>query len=239
MLIAGCNGHATARRLECDTQVLPSCPITCRWLTRICGTQHPHALHFSAPMCTPSTDVSAMRPEHQCLVLRQIAMQYVRARDAGQFAPAEFCTLLTEVIRTHQMALLWSSPLLSLLCQKCVICGHEASDQELSAHLTTEHSLALNSAMMLHANLAAMMFGFFQCCASQLTCPICAATCAEVTVQQHLEICPILHQLAWLLSNPCHGRHGGRNGGISGPSWAMSSVKRDRSWTKPPRRSWP
>eukprot|EP00435_Cladocopium_sp_Y103_P050202 s1727_g15.t1 len=180
-------------------------------------------------VCNPSP--GHMRTEHQCLVLRQIAMQYVRARDAGlypgllmpyridaselsvimPFASAELCDLILNMLTTHQMAPFWSSPLLQVLRWQCTICGHEASDQALVDHLSSAHSLALNSAMMLQANLAAMVFSFFQCCTSQPTCPLCAAVCAEMSVQQHLALCPVLHQLAWILSNPCHGRSG-RNG---------------------------
>eukprot|EP00435_Cladocopium_sp_Y103_P013294 s2065_g3.t1 len=153
-------------------------------------------------------------------------MQYIRARDAGLFpglfmpykidveelsllmphAPASFCALLWEVLRTPHMAPLWASEMLPLLTRKCLICGHEASDAQLTAHLNDAHSLALNSAMMLQANLAAMLLVHFGCSASQPQCPICAAPCAGMTVQQHLVSCPILHQIAWVLSKPCHGR---------------------------------
>eukprot|EP00435_Cladocopium_sp_Y103_P034851 s848_g9.t1 len=184
-----------------------------------------HTIHRC--VCNPFP--GHMRNEHQCLILRQIAMQYVRARDAGDFpslflpyrideaefrailpyAPVDFCDLLHAVITTQQMAPLWNSPFLRLLNRQCLICGHEATGWPLSEHLIAEHGLALNSAMMLHANFAAMAFGYFQCCASQPTSPLCAAPCAEMTVQQHLATCPVVHQLAWTFSNPCHGRKSG------------------------------
>eukprot|EP00435_Cladocopium_sp_Y103_P065133 s128_g27.t1 len=180
-------------------------------------------------VCNPSP--GHMRTEHQCLILRQVAMQYIRARDAGQFpglfvpyrleacelqavlpfAPAEFCNLLIDVIRQQHMAPLWTSLFIQLLSRKCLICGYEANQTQLSDHLTTEHSLALNSAMLLNANLAALVLGYFQSSASQPSCPLCAASCAETTLQQHLVLCPVLHQLAWALSLPCH-RHGRANG---------------------------
>eukprot|EP00435_Cladocopium_sp_Y103_P055544 s1179_g18.t1 len=137
-----------------------------------------HTIHRC--VCNPSP--GHMRTEHQCMVLRQIAMQYIRARDAGQFpelflpyrfdaeelsaiipfAPADFCSLLHTVTQHRQLAPLWTSPFLSLLSRKCMMCGFEATDMPLAGHLTQAHSLALNSAMMLHANLAAMALGFFQ-----------------------------------------------------------------------------
>eukprot|EP00435_Cladocopium_sp_Y103_P056173 s1179_g18.t2 len=79
-----------------------------------------HTIHRC--VCNPSP--GHMRTEHQCMVLRQIAMQYIRARDAGQFpelflpyrfdaeelsaiipfAPADFCSLLHTVTQHRQLA---------------------------------------------------------------------------------------------------------------------------------------
>eukprot|EP00435_Cladocopium_sp_Y103_P067525 s215_g30.t1 len=73
-----------------------------------------HTIH----RCVCNLSPGHMRTEHQCLVLRQVAMQYIRARDAGQFkglflpynmdaselsvivphAPKDFITLLLDVI---------------------------------------------------------------------------------------------------------------------------------------------
>eukprot|EP00435_Cladocopium_sp_Y103_P071907 s502_g38.t1 len=98
-------------------------------------------------------------------------MQYVRARDLGQypglfmpytlnaeelssiipFASDDLCRLLCAVTRSQQLATLWTTPLLTLLQSKCLICGFEAADQMLSSHLQRAHSLALNSAGMLQA----------------------------------------------------------------------------------------
>eukprot|EP00435_Cladocopium_sp_Y103_P042046 s700_g11.t1 len=197
-------------------------------------------------VCNPSPTV--VRNEHQCILLRQIAMQYVRARDLGQFpglflpytltaaelseimpyASADLCTLLCDVLRSQSMSPLWTSPLLQSLSERCAACGFEADGQPLTPHLLEVHSLALNSANLLQSNLAAMVIGYFQCCAQQPTCPLCAADFAGDTLHLHLVTCPILHQLAWSFSKPCHGRSRSGDGiSASGPAGRRVST----SWT--------
>eukprot|EP00435_Cladocopium_sp_Y103_P053626 s284_g17.t1 len=96
-------------------------------------------------VCNPSPGV--VRPEHQCMVLRQVAMQYVRARDAGTFlglflpyeisvadlssymphAPEGFCALLHANLQTPHMDAFWDSSYIPLVLDRCLLCGLEVS----------------------------------------------------------------------------------------------------------------
>eukprot|EP00435_Cladocopium_sp_Y103_P041588 s322_g11.t1 len=110
-------------------------------------------------VCNPSP--GTVRPEHQCLLLRQVAMQYVRARNAGDFpgllmpyritvdelsqflqhAPIDLCTMLIEALQTPHMAACWTSPHLSLQRKRCLICGYEVDSDPLPLHLQMRHGL--------------------------------------------------------------------------------------------------
>eukprot|EP00435_Cladocopium_sp_Y103_P046493 s1225_g13.t1 len=180
-----------------------------------------HTIHRC--VCNPSP--GTVRPEHQCLILRQVAMQYVRARNAGNYpgllmpytitaaelsnlmphAPADMCEQLCNTLSTPNMADFWTSSHVPLLSHRCLLCGHEAHGDLLVQHLSEKHSLTLNGAMMLQINLAALLLHHFQHHDISQLCPLCAATFAGDSVRQHLVTCPVLHQVAWALSKPCHG----------------------------------
>eukprot|EP00435_Cladocopium_sp_Y103_P008538 s1524_g2.t1 len=196
-------------------------------------------------VCNPSP--GTVRPEHQCLILRQLAMQYVRARNAGDFpglllpyritvdelsqflphAPIELCTLLSEALLTPQMAALWTSSQLSLLHARCLICGHEAASDQLPSHLQERHGLHLNGARMLQINLAALALHHFQHSDLSNLCPLCTASFDGTTVRHRLVTCPVLHQLAWALGKPCHGGFGCQHErSSSGPDGRLGDVFR-------------